>query len=155
MTAVELLAELKKLGVLLTCDGEALRIKAPAGVLTPDLKAALAEHKAALLAQLAAGAGPTPAAQTPPTPAASSQSSENKIGTLLAPPTADPHVARQVAALPAPQLNQPVRIPLDCLSDYLAAHHLKVVGGDPGLGRRRWRPMLYLAEDTAARPGKN
>lgn len=155
MTAAELLAELKKLGVLLICDGDALRIKAPAGVLTPELKAALAEHKAALLAQLTAGAGPTPAAQTGAALAASSQSGANEVAALPAPPTADPHVARQVAALPAPQLNQPVRIPLDCLSDYLAAHHLKVVGGDPGLGRRPWRPRLYLAERADAKPEEN
>jgi hypothetical protein len=48
-----------------------------------------------------------------------------------------------------------VRIPLDCLSEYLDAHHLKVVGGDPGLGRRPWRSRLYLAERADAEPGEN
>jgi hypothetical protein len=71
------------------------------------------------------------------------------------PAASNPNVTSQVAALPAPQLNQPVRIPLDCLSDYLDAHHLKVVGGDPGLGRRPWRPRLYLAERADARPEEN
>ncbi len=155
MTTDELMTQLQELGVLLTGAGEALHIKAPAGALTPDLKAALAEHKAELLAQLTAGAGPTPAAQTPLAPAVSSQSGANEVAALPAPCTADPNIASKVAALPAPQLNQPVRIPLDCLAEYLAAHHLKVVGGDLGLGWRRWRPMLYLAENTATRPGEN
>jgi len=155
MTGAELLAELKRLGVLLTGDGDALRVKAPVGVLTPDLKAALAEHKAELLVQLTRGAGLTPPAQTPPAPTVSNRSGENEVAALPAPPTAGPSVASKVAALPAPQLNKPVRIPLDCLSEYLAAHHLKVVGGDPGLGRRPWRPRLYLADQTGAEAGEN
>lgn len=104
--------------------------------------------------QVAAQAvSPPPAAQVQPAPAAAAP--EPPAAAPAAPAASNPSVTSQAAALPPPQLNQPVRIPLACLSEYLDTHHLKVVGGDPGLGRRRWRPMLYLAEDTAARPGKN
>jgi hypothetical protein len=148
MTVVELLAEMQKLGVLLACDEGALRVKAPAGVLTPDLKTALAQHKAALLALLeSARAGPAPATLAPPAP-------EPPVAPA-APAASSPSVKSQAAALPAPQLNKPVRIPLACLSEYLDAHHLKVVGGDPGLGRRPWRPRLYLAERVDARQEEN
>ncbi len=72
-----------------------------------------------------------------------------------APPAATPHVASKVAALPAPRAGETVRIPLDSLGAYLDTHHLKVVGGDPGLGRRPWRPRLYLADQTGAQAGEN
>lgn len=89
---------------------------------------------------VAQAVSPAPAALVGPEPSAAARlAPEPPVASSL-------HVPSKVAALPTPQLNKPVRIPLDCLSEYLAAHHLKVVGGDPGLGRRRWRPMLYLAD---------
>jgi hypothetical protein len=48
----ELLAVLRAAGVRLSADGERLRCRAPAGVLTPELRSRLSEHKAALLAAL-------------------------------------------------------------------------------------------------------
>lgn len=90
-----------------------------------------------------------------PAPAAQAQPAPEPPVAPAAPAASSPNVTSQVAALPAPQLNKTVRIPLDCLSEYLDAHHLKVVGGDPGLGRRPWRPRLYLAERADARPGGN
>ena len=53
MTLTELHALLERLGVELSARGERLHYKAPAGVLTPEIKAALAAHKPALLAMLA------------------------------------------------------------------------------------------------------
>jgi hypothetical protein len=44
---------LERLGVELSASGERLHYKAPAGALTPEVKAALATHKPALLARLA------------------------------------------------------------------------------------------------------
>lgn len=52
MTVLELLENLKKRGVDLAPAGESLRYRAPAGALTPDLRQALAAHKAEVLAHL-------------------------------------------------------------------------------------------------------
>lgn len=54
MTPQELLAELDRRGVILTPVGDKLRYDAPAGVLTPDLKEAMRQHKADLLVLLRA-----------------------------------------------------------------------------------------------------
>jgi hypothetical protein len=53
MTLTELHALLGRLGVELTARGDRLHYRAPAGVLTRELKAALGRHKPALLATLA------------------------------------------------------------------------------------------------------
>jgi len=50
----DLLAELSRQGVRVWVDGEHLRIRAPKGVLTPTLRAHLAERKATLIARLRA-----------------------------------------------------------------------------------------------------
>jgi hypothetical protein len=52
MTALELLETLKRRGVDLDPVGESLHYRAPAGALTPDLRQALAAHKAEVLAHL-------------------------------------------------------------------------------------------------------
>ena len=49
MTAVEVLTTLRGLGVTLTPWVDRLRVDAPEGTLTPALRAALREHKTALL----------------------------------------------------------------------------------------------------------
>ena len=54
MSAVDLLATLRARDCELTAAGERLRVEAPAGALTPDLRAALAEHKAEILTELEA-----------------------------------------------------------------------------------------------------
>jgi len=54
-TAAWLLADLGQLGVHLEREGDGLRYDAPPGTLTPDLLAALREHKAGLLAELRRG----------------------------------------------------------------------------------------------------
>jgi amino acid adenylation domain-containing protein len=53
MTMAELLDECRRLGVTLWVDGETLRVRAPAGAVTLSLRAALADHKRALLNHLA------------------------------------------------------------------------------------------------------
>ena len=53
MTLPDLQAGLDRLGVVLSARGDRLVIDAPAGALTPEIKAALATHKPALLARLA------------------------------------------------------------------------------------------------------
>jgi hypothetical protein len=55
-----LLADLTARGVLIEAHGDKLRIEAPPGVLTADLRQALAARKAAILAHLAGDAHPTP-----------------------------------------------------------------------------------------------
>jgi amino acid adenylation domain-containing protein len=52
MNITDLISHLRDLGLRLWADGERLRYKAPPGVLTPALRADLAEHKSELLAFL-------------------------------------------------------------------------------------------------------
>ena len=52
MTLLGLLAELEERNVKVFLAGDKLRLEAPAGVLTPELKEALRQHKAALIALL-------------------------------------------------------------------------------------------------------
>ncbi len=52
MTPEALLSRLSALNVTVTAHGDRLRVEAPAGALTAELRAALAEHKPALLALL-------------------------------------------------------------------------------------------------------
>jgi hypothetical protein len=49
----ELLAAVRQAGIHLSADGHTLKFDAPRGALTPELRAALIEHKATLLAVLA------------------------------------------------------------------------------------------------------
>lgn len=74
MTAQALVTMCHKAGVLLTVTDDAhLRVEAPRGVLTPELRAALVDQKPTLLAVLArledmrATAGQTPIAVADPT----------------------------------------------------------------------------------------
>jgi hypothetical protein len=75
MTLAELHALLGRLGVELSARGERLHYRAPASALTPEIKAALATHKPALLALLARADDRTdpagPPASEPPGPARS------------------------------------------------------------------------------------
>lgn len=53
MNVIELLAELRGRGVRLQANGDKLHVSAPNGVVTPQLRASLVEHKTELLAILA------------------------------------------------------------------------------------------------------
>src|SRR3989337_2965400 len=53
MSADELLVTCRQAGIVLSAAGDRLRYDAPRGALTPELRAALACHKPALLAALA------------------------------------------------------------------------------------------------------
>jgi hypothetical protein len=57
MTAAALLADLRKRGASIAAVGDRLRIEAPAGTVTPEMREVLTRHKAALLAMLSRGAG--------------------------------------------------------------------------------------------------
>ena len=50
MSAVELIRQCRAAGVRIRPNGDRLRVEAPAGSVTPELRQALAEHKADLLA---------------------------------------------------------------------------------------------------------
>jgi len=52
MTALELLADLRSKGVILTVKGDRLAYDAPAGTMTPDLLATIKAHKPAIVAAL-------------------------------------------------------------------------------------------------------
>ena len=54
MNTLDLLAELKRLNVKVTINGDKLRLEAPAGVLTPEMKEAIRQQKPALIALLEA-----------------------------------------------------------------------------------------------------
>jgi hypothetical protein len=58
MTASDLHRRLWDLGVRLSAVEGRLRVDAPVGVVTPEIRAALAEHKPAILAILTGRAGP-------------------------------------------------------------------------------------------------
>ena len=66
MTATVLLDALRTKGVHLTVEGEQVAVDAPKGVLTDDVRQAIRQHKAALLALLAQPANA--AAATAPSP---------------------------------------------------------------------------------------
>jgi hypothetical protein len=53
MSPDDLFAETQRLGITLSARGDRLHVEAPAGRVTPELRAALARHKPALLARLA------------------------------------------------------------------------------------------------------
>lgn len=61
MTTATLFAALRERGVNLAAIGGRLRVDAPRGVLTPELRATLSAHKAEMLAMLA----PTPPESEP------------------------------------------------------------------------------------------
>ena len=65
MMAHDLIAECRTRGIVLEVIGERLRCRGPVGVLTPELKQALAAQKAALV-QILTGEAPTLAAPKPP-----------------------------------------------------------------------------------------
>jgi len=52
VTAVDLLAELERLNVKVSLNGDKLRLEAPVGVITPALKEAVLKHKPELIAIL-------------------------------------------------------------------------------------------------------
>jgi hypothetical protein len=54
MTVAILLREAERLGITLTVEGNRLHVRAPTGVLTPELQAALTVHKPQLMRRLAA-----------------------------------------------------------------------------------------------------
>jgi hypothetical protein len=54
MTPTDLLTELSCRGVMLEAKGNRLRYRAPQGILTPELRQALAEHKTSILRLLSA-----------------------------------------------------------------------------------------------------
>ncbi len=53
MTAVELLTELRERGIFIETSGNRLRIDAPRGAVTPELREALVEHKSQVIALIA------------------------------------------------------------------------------------------------------
>jgi hypothetical protein len=55
MTAVALLAELQHRGASVAVVGERLRVEAPTGTVTPQMREALAAHKSELLRLLGGG----------------------------------------------------------------------------------------------------
>jgi hypothetical protein len=114
------------------------------GLLGDLLSRALARFQVA-----AQAAAPAPAASKPSrTENAASPPPPHPAPARLAAAGSKPRAKSKGAALPALRAGETVRIPLDGLAEYLAAHQLKVVGGDPGLGRQPWRPLLYLADRT-------
>ena len=54
MTPLHMLADLRRRGVVLIAQGDRLHVDAPAGVLTPEMRDALAAHKYELLGLLLA-----------------------------------------------------------------------------------------------------
>jgi len=113
MTTDELCAQLDALGVKIGVVDGKLRINAPSGALSAGLRAGLVEHKAALLCRYAVDAVSAVKSESKPV---LTQNGTNAAG------------------------GEVFRIPLNGMGEWLAAHKLRVVGGDPAQQR------LYLAD---------
>ena len=72
MTPTELVREAHRLGITLAPNGDKLRVEAPVGTLSPELRQALFEHKSEILARLRqrlkhpVGDGQSPPLDRPP-----------------------------------------------------------------------------------------
>jgi hypothetical protein len=91
VSAAELLAELESCGVVLEVAGDRLRFDAPKGALTPELRKAMAQQKAELMALLA----PPPSVGTDAADMAAMERDERdqatvKVRTRRPPPPTDP-----------------------------------------------------------------
>ena len=60
MNVTELLAELRRIGIVLTVQGHELRYRAPVGAMTGKLKAELTTRKIQIIEALSAGPRPVP-----------------------------------------------------------------------------------------------
>jgi hypothetical protein len=92
MTATALLDELRTKGVHLTVEGERVAVDAPRGALTDDLRQAIRQHKAALLALLVQ---PAPATDAPATAPSTPEPCTHQAHVPLPPP---PYPGRPVGA---------------------------------------------------------
>jgi hypothetical protein len=82
MTLPELSACLESLGVKLSLSGDKLVVDAPANVVTPEVRTALAIHKPALLALLACG--PPRARPDSPIPCSDTEASDAEARSVIA-----------------------------------------------------------------------
>jgi hypothetical protein len=96
MTLFDLQSCLDRLGVKLSARGDRLHFQAPAGALTPEIKAALVLHKPALLARLEKEASPTRPS--------SAQDVGVKSGPAIAPESAEAEAVEQSAPAEPPAL---------------------------------------------------
>jgi hypothetical protein len=152
MTLAELLAELEARHIRIAGEGGRLRVDASPGAAAPWLLAALAEHRAELLAL----PGPEPgAAEAAPAGLLASEAADLPTGPgdpLPVPVSRSPQGFRGAPLPAAPEGRG--RIPLDDLvyGDFLARNKLRIVGGAAYPDGRTFRPTLYLADDdTEAR----
>ena len=97
MTALGLLEDLTRRGIVLTAEADKLRYKAPKGTITPALRGLIEQHRAALLQALADSSG----ASSGPADGPGLQQTSNKRPTAGSPSTALDQAAGQVAALEA------------------------------------------------------
>lgn len=84
MTALALLAELRRRGVVLEASGDRLRYRAPAGAMTAELRAALAAHKAELLMMLREASHAAAASRRPPQDSPTASAPHVEASALLA-----------------------------------------------------------------------
>lgn len=68
MGALALLQKLREIGCELRPEGDQVRVRYPAGVMTDELRAAIREHKAALIALLSRGEAGQEEVQSSPAP---------------------------------------------------------------------------------------
>jgi hypothetical protein len=158
MTAVQLWEALRLAGVEFTFTGEVLHYRAPPGVLSDDLRAAMWAHKADLLALLrpeVAPPGSTPGCLVPagstgePVPTMpTSGAAEGSSGEAPRAEGADPGARNLlVSTLDA---GATMRIPLDDLvcGDFLQRNRLRIVGGTAYPDGQTFRPTIYLADEA-------
>jgi hypothetical protein len=106
MSAQELLTQLRAIGVEINASGDdRLVIDAPKGSITPELRAALGEHKAELLQILKTPAAPAQPAVTPP----SISSAPIAVAPEVTAPRFDPPVVRDENELAAPGTEDEIR----------------------------------------------
>jgi hypothetical protein len=156
MTLAELLAELEARDVSIEVVGGRLRLEASPGAAPGWLLAALAEHRALLLALPEPETG---AAETAPAALLVSRAGDVTTGLGEHPRVLElvqhdifvsrtPHVVR-LTPLPAGPEGT-LRIPLDDLvyGDFLARHRQRIVDGAAYPDGRTYRPTIYLADDS-------
>jgi hypothetical protein len=154
MTLLELRACLENIGVRLSARGDKLHFVAPSGVMTPTIKAALLDHKPALLASLARAKGPDSCPSTTAPPPAPDPGPARATETIVtrATATSDRDLAHRYAPR-EPDAWRRYRLRIDsplwpadaAADDYRLATRLATLHArGPGAYRHQW-----TAEDQA------
>lgn len=126
MTITELEQELSRRGVILSVEGGRLKVDAPAGALTPELREELIHYKSMLLSPMDEPATPNSAGLI---------DSEVATDLITSPSTlSDNPTSPSLSRSGRPNFVYTRHRSLEDASDYLRQNHLRIVG------KIQWRP---------------